>query len=1188
MQFPIVQEYVTDIKGDKTDNFIRNEPIKLKAGIFNRVFVPRHAPFFAKSLRLTTLKGEPLFLGVDYEIFAIMPRLTEFAAEPIACLVTMKNEQITDALATYQVLGESSLLDSSLLSLIVSAINDDRPVWWEYLEGKPSVFPPKLHGHSLLYDIICFQDTIDFLNDLITMITNDVDPIQMRIDQYMRLVDHYITLYGGMLNDYLQRHKEAYNAHGFTALQAQLEKVDNFPTAQFSNVMQARNDMHLRPTELKTIVDSYGFNSNEFLAAKQLPIAQFGNTNFIPPNVDGSFEGFGGVTETGAMCLENDGSITYLWNRMDGRTAGLYYSVMTNTEDYAKTALTYTGYKYEHPRFNVDGASVDRIAQGSGDEVILVGDSRKNIYYLGVTNGSLDPTKHVYSKVDLTPIVAAIFSIDVTPNFLFPFLSIALMGEWIYLIQSSAAGTPVVAGIGYPMNHKHFFRVRLADVQATINVTPVKQNVSFINADGQQFTNSPFYRWYELIFDQASGQVTKCLFTFNRPTNGVIGNYRTTPFWVAEDPSRPGIFAMKFLSAFYAAYAQNGINQSFNAVPEINYDFDPNTGVMTLKSKTVIPPMINWGQPNYFDPAYVQNLAPFYGLVFAYAGQGSNVLADGRIVASGAQGFSGFPRLGMQLQVVNSKTKYNTTSKFFGRGYDELTNYGSFEEAITSPLESSINVRAMQYRPGGEFYIAAGKSSLGALGLYWKDLVGKFALRSEVTNLFVSNVVSRPLTQAIRRVDCLPGIGGVTVGVPSNQLDTYGIDVAESMFCMSAQKRYYNYNAMGTGWTSPVVGDNDILLISDFNRRVEQDGRITIVPTKEIVYPAAIVELLKNEVQYPAIKNQARDCIVTVSDPTFSSLARFGWLPVTVVVTYVNAEGTPDRNDMYSTCFTIAPTYVDNADGRKQVTGFTVLDKYHHVAIGGGIAQIRIFNGQYTSPEAPQSTLGPMRTYYYIAGDGSLTVHVNSGVMGNTVGDAYTTNHNLVYANRSTQRWTSATHQDNSSAGGGVFITPDNGIATMYDWANTTGGAATIVNGFVNKPLVGSVYPETGWVVFFKTDINVVFNGEPFVLPLGTIDLRDIVPDPSNKTFYIYALLDNRVARYEISQDKRLESNYQLWVGKVTTNDRQILTIERFNVTAIDGHRVSEPKRGNSIPAASGLVNAEGQLPWLRTREILP
>lgn len=136
--------------------------------------------------------------------------------------------------------------------------------------------------------------------------------------------------------------------------------------------------------------------------------------------------------------------------------------------------------------------------------------------------------------------------------------------------------------------------------------------------------------------------------------------------------------------------------------------------------------------------------------------------------------------------------------------------------------------------------------------------------------------------------------------------------------------------------------------------------------------------------------------------------------------------------------------------------------------------------------------------------------------------------------------------------------------------------------------LVGSVYPQVGWAIFFKSDITATFNGKQYLLPAGVIDLRDVDASPANKVFYVYAMLKNDIPIYEVTQEKRLENAFNVWAAKVTTNASQILTIERFNVFTINGSRISEIKRGNSIPASSGLVNAEGQLPWLRSDEMLP
>lgn len=1185
MQFPIVREYKTDIQQKNEENEIAGELVQVPAGLYDRVFVPRHAPFFVKSLRLTTLNGEPLILGEDYDVYKIMPKVTGLTGQGVACLIRFLKPEITDALMDYHCVGELDLLDNTLLNLIAGAINDNRPVWWDGVRNKPAGFPPELHGHSLIYEVMAFQDTIDLLNDILEVMRTTPDLMKVRIDHFTKLVNWYIELYGGMLNDYLDNHRDTYDAHGYTAKQAGLDLVDNFSTATFADIMQARDDQHLRPTELKTLIESYSFNSDEFLPSKQLPIAQYGNTNFIPPNIDGSFEGFGGVSETAGISLENDSSIVILWNRMDGRTRGLYYSVLTDAVSAARGKLIYTGYKYEHPRFVPDGANVDRIVQGSGDEVIMVGDSIKNIYYVGVTNGTLDPTKHVYSKVNLQPLVDAIFPAadNVKPLSLFPMLSVCLMSDWIYIILNSATPGPDPAPIRAGMVYRHFFRVRLADVQQTIDVTPVRQNLTFVNADGTQFTNSPWYKWYDV---QANGlDVTKALYTFSPlPCNSWNGNYRSQLTLSAEDPDRKGVYGVKFLSAYYAAYIGPAGSKAFNSVPEITYDFTPSTGVFVLKSKNNLPTNVDFNSADFLPAQY--RAPPIVGfLVFTFQGQGLNILPDGRVASSGALGFSGFPRISGVLEVVDSKSRYASVSKQWGNTSVNIKYEGTWDESISSPIESSINVRGLLYRPGVEYYISARKNDLGTLQLYRKAITGKLAIRPEVTNLIVPNVLSRPLTTSIRPVNALPGMGGMTITVPSARLDSFGIEVAESAFCVNAQKRYFDRDSMGNGWTTP-VGLDDILLTATHTDRLDADGSVTLVPNIEILYPAAIVELLKNQVQYPEIKNRARQCIVTICDPTWSGMDRFGWLPVVACITYADAYGLPTSEFLYATYVSIQPTYMTQGN-RKVATGFTVLDKVNIEGPRYAITTLRIFNPKADSAESPQTTIGPMRAQYYLDGN-KLTLLFFSGVLGQTVSDSIIYNLLFTYNDRTTKRWSLAQNYPTSSRGSASAVTPDNGITWTMEWGDTTGGAATITKGTANAVLLGSVYPEVGWIVFFKAETSVVFNGEPFVLPPGSIDLRDIDPNPQNKTFYVYARLVSGVAFYEITQEKRLESNYQLWIAGITTNDRQIITIERFNVVALDGHRVSETKRGNSIPASSGLINAEGQLPWLRPGEILP
>ena len=304
MNFPIVREYKTDILNSHPDNEQRGEPFKVKAGKFSRIIIPVHAPFFVSSLKMYFPNGKPMKFEEDFRIYRLMPRLTDTAAQPIACMIELMKDDITEGTIDYDIIGHFSLFDSTLMSLIRNAVDDDRPVWWENVFNKPVVFRPKLHTHSLIYDVVAFQDFIEVLDLIVYLSDSQGKPIlEMKIERYIDTFIYRLNLYREMLKKLIQSHAATKNEHGLTAAQVGLEKVDNFATAVGAQLLENRTDLHLTVQGLQTIIDRYGFNDSEFLKADNMPISQFGNTNFIPPNISGSFEGFGGVSETGAMCL---------------------------------------------------------------------------------------------------------------------------------------------------------------------------------------------------------------------------------------------------------------------------------------------------------------------------------------------------------------------------------------------------------------------------------------------------------------------------------------------------------------------------------------------------------------------------------------------------------------------------------------------------------------------------------------------------------------------------------------------------------------------------------------------------------------------------------------------------------------------------------------------------------------------
>lgn len=1194
MNFPLVPEYQTDLLRLNPDNQVRGEPFALERANYSRILVPRHAPAFSKSVRLYNANHQELTPGTDWRIFKIMSNLTDLTAQSVTCMIEVMNTEVLAGYIDYDIVGEFSLFNDDLMKMIAEMVGQDvNQISWDQIRNKPEWFRPNLHGHSIIRDIMYFKDFVELLDGVLNIAKNQSRTVvEAKISHYFGTFTNYLNAYRTEIMANLNRHKAAYNAHGLNKDQIGLPLVDNFGTVRGQDALAKRSDKHLTPTGLKSIIRTQAVDLDKLLPAIQLPISQFGNSNFIPPNIDGSFEGLGGVSETAGMCVEADGKLVILWNRMDGRVSGLYYSVRDNLGK--KEALTtYTGFKYEHPKFVPDAASVDRIAQGSGPEVILVGDSAKDIFYLGLTNGSLDPARHEYTKINLAPILADTF---LTPALhkgreIIPMLSVALMGGYVYIVHTSSVGPG--AKVEYPnltldLRYKYFYRVPAANILISDTVTPVRQNVSYKDADNVQFNNLPYYRWCDKVVD-GNGHVTKCFHTFTPiPSSNFTGNYRSAPMVVAQDPKRPTIYAMKFLAAFYASTESANMND----VPEINYDFNPATGVMTRTSVSQ-QITVNFSQypsvPDGFKPT-----VPIYAMVFSYANQGLNVLDNGDTAHSGSSGFAGFPRTAHTARPIGSKTRHSTTQRLWNRGigFEPITS--NVDEQLISPLENAGNQRSVIFTPTGEYFTAAGKKQQLLAETFFRQVSGRFAVRTAIFNKYVPNITSRPLTSNVRKVNVLPGMGGATCVVPTARLSSYGVDVGDGAFCMAAQTKHFNRTLLGSSWT-PSAGPDDVLLINAHTHSLKSDGTLDIVPTSETLYPASIVNQLKAQVENVAVMNAARNTLVTICDPTFTQMCtRFGWLPVTVAVQYFPALNGPNQGDHYVTIMTIQPTY-NLVGGRQVVTGFSVIDKVHYHNPNFGIRAKTFIWGDnaivdyYEDNKMPIAATnhGPMRVFYYLDGN-KLDVYFHAGALGAAPGDALSIDTKWTYPDRATRRWSGPVQDIRSSGLPSVCMTPDNGITSSFEAAIFTGSAALIQDGPVSKALIASAYPETGWVIYFTNPTKVAFFGKPYELPTGVIDLRDVVTVPSNKTFYIYAVLEDGLPKYTVSLEKQLESPFKLWVAEVVTDATQILTIERFNVFAINGNRVSETKRGGSVPASSGRANSEGQLPWIKDSELIP
>lgn len=172
----------------------------------------------------------------------------------------------------------------------------------------------------------------------------------------------------------------------------------------------------------------------KYLEDLNLNIGKYGDKTWTPPNVLGSYEGGARYSDNPwwAACEEDDGSLSLLENGTNGISTGVYYTFFNKGED-GKWNYNATPRRYEptwleaYPNkrllnvFNSDGQTVVW-----GDTIDTV--SGYTLQYIALTNGTMDPTKHVGALIE---------SNDPLPQGFTKFSKAVRVGDYVYWFEMS-------------------------------------------------------------------------------------------------------------------------------------------------------------------------------------------------------------------------------------------------------------------------------------------------------------------------------------------------------------------------------------------------------------------------------------------------------------------------------------------------------------------------------------------------------------------------------------------------------------------------------------------------------------------------------------------------------------------------------------------------------------------------------
>lgn len=132
--------------------------------------------------------------------------------------------------------------------------------------------------------------------------------------------------------------------------------------------------------------------------------------------------------------------------------------------------------------------------------------------------------------------------------------------------------------------------------------------------------------------------------------------------------------------------------------------------------------------------------------------------------------------------------------------------------------------------------------------------------------------------------------------------------------------------------------------------------------------------------------------------------------------------------------------------------------------------------------------------------------------------------------------------------------------------------------------LLASQDVAQGFIIYFTEPTSLLLSGKSFTLPVQNIDLSTVKANPANSTFYIYAVMQEGLAKYIATETVIAESGTTayntFWIGTVTTNALQIETINIFKRSRLDVFGTSLEAAGSSIPVSYGLPTGSGTINW--------
>lgn len=1199
MDIKVIKDF--DVRGTNPNNTVVKEEILIEDKACPWV-IPNGSPFFGDYpvsgvaiVRVYNAAGTELVRDTDYWVEEEFIPLVAVTGRPIMCFIRLSDAVLaanTKVFVSYQSTGAYFIVRNGIKELLEKVRTPSRTVDWNQIIELPATFPAGLHYHHIKTELSdWFELTAFFVHITKSIQQRPYAPWQQISGPIKTFFDQLYVLRDAQ-NTRINDHGNNYNnPHVFTKVMAEMDKHPNYATGTIADHLTGTaSDLLATPEGVMAIVNENPVNTEDSMDTGVIPISKFGGDSFIPPNISGSFEGVGSLSVASAICLEKSGLLMLLTPHNDGRSEGLYFSYVTGY-DTLNAVINYTGFKYDSPSLTAKGFNPTEVISGSNHKIMLVANFNTDEWYATLTNGTLNPAAHQFVKMDMQPVWDKVGAAYKTNR---GRLSVTTAGNYALLIVSTGNGLTETNWI---------FRCPLANLLNAETATWEHLKVSFTDYNGVVYTDSNYWLPWTPTPAAGGGYSAVGPYSFVQPATSLSKGGRTSVV-SAEHPTNS---TLSYLGFFFVNNASVNIGGSVaTSICEhiVAYQFNPETGVMVETSRPV-PNNIDfvaWTQAQRDTQAQKYYHHIYNGTVQNTTGS-VVMLANGIVVmATSGSGLS-FPRFLSTFKYSDRSKASEVLTKNMDRVTTPLELFKTTQAVINAPLPSGVSPARQSYEPDGELYMAADPIT-NTRKVFFRAVTGKLQARPEVTNTTVtSGLKSRPLTNTIYVANLT--FEDVPIGMSGSNAEL----AAGGVECGSTSFSSMGYSSMGSRHYYPRASTfkapaaNNMLLScprtyskviesaarkvtykadSFFGCRQELIDKFRAMIPPEFTNPlpwSATIHLMHNDSGGMFKGLNIGLAIVSFTDPAKAYMRQM-FVLFRPVIEAPNADH-PDVHWLKDI------TELDRSAAYRSAVSVRVAEQ--NLIISGSLLQ---------------SSLQVYRDGNKLSAFSVLPYSTNA------VATIYTRSTGYVEIDLTTNKLSNV-HSAQAGWSGGDMAIPIPGVG-MSDFVlggsttenssigyssprvfDYTGGAAriykkTLDNGTEDWYIGPTVYPQTGWSLFFQDGVNMMINGETYSVPSDSVDLRDIDPAPYNKTFYVYAAVEDRKGKYIISDTKLRHSARRLHVATVTTSATQILTIERFQPFLIGDLELSTYRKGGSIPVSSGQPQADGDFVFLKQSELLP